>query len=157
MSGGDSENGQVRGFWHVGVVVEDLDRSLRFYRDGIGLEVRSRSVTSAAAPEVWNEPGAHADVAFLGPSGGPEVLELLALKESGEPAATPRVSRGGTAHLCLEVDDLSGLHDRLTTMGYRSLSDGPVEVPSGVLAGGRAVYMVDPDRFLVELVERPTA
>ena len=44
----------------------------------------------------------------------------------------------------------------MTALGYRARSAGAVDVDSGINAGGKIVYLADPDGFWVELLERPT-
>lgn len=146
----------VSGFWHVGMTVADLDASIAFYRDGLGMEVRSRGVNSAAAPEVWGAPsGATGEVVFLGLPGGPDVIELFRIRGVDQRAASAEPWHFASAHVCLETDDLTGLFAHMQALGHSARSTRPVPLPSGVLAGGSAVYFIDPDGFHVEVVQRP--
>ena len=149
---------RVKGFWHVGLSVADVERSIAFYRDGLGLEVRSRGEISAAGPEVWGaEPDARGDVVFLGFPGGPDVIELVRIAGVAQRDASSPPWDHASAHVCLETDDLTALFAHMTSLGYRARSQRPVPLPSGVLRGGRAVYFIDPDGFHVEVVQRPSA
>jgi len=150
-------NGNVKAFWHVGYSVADLDRSIAFYCDGIGLELRSRTQASANAQLVWDAPGATAEVAFLGMKGGSDLIELYRFQNVEERSAAAPPWHFASAHLCLEVDDLAEVHGRLTAMGHVGRSATPIFLPTGVLAGGLAIYMIDPDGFHVELIQRPPA
>lgn len=146
----------VRSFWHVGLSVADLERSIAFYRDGLGLELRSRGFTSSAAPEVWGAgPDARGEVVFLGLPGGPDVVELFQIEGVEKKDASSPPWDLASAHLCLESEDLDGLFARLEGLGYRARSTRPVPSTAGVLEGGRAVYFIDPDGFHVEVVQRP--
>ncbi|WP_127817924.1 VOC family protein [Microbacterium sp. CPCC 204701] len=148
----------VTGFWHVGLSVADLERSIAFYRDGLGLEVRSRGEISAAGPEVWGaEPVARGDVVFLGFPGGPDVIELLRVSGVPQRDASARPWDRASAHVCFETDDLPALYAHMASLGHRARSQRAVPLPSGVLEGGWAVYFIDPDGFHVEVVERPPA
>ena len=69
--------------------------------------------------------------------------------------AAARPSDPGSGHLCLQVQDAGAAHARMTALGYRARSAGPVDVDSGINAGGKIVYFADPDGFWVELLERP--
>jgi catechol 2,3-dioxygenase-like lactoylglutathione lyase family enzyme len=57
--------------------VSDLAASLAFYRDGLGVEVISRSVTSADAARVGQLPEARAQVIYLRVPGSDATLDLL--------------------------------------------------------------------------------
>lgn len=56
---------RVTGFWHTGITVRDFTASLAFYCDGLGLELISRSVSSAVAATAWQLPEACAQVVYL--------------------------------------------------------------------------------------------
>lgn len=146
----------VRAFWHVGLSVADIDRSIAFYRDGLGLELRSRGFTSSAAPEVWGAaPTARGEVVFLGVPDGPDVVELFQISGEMQKDASSDPWDFASAHLCLESTDLDALFAHMKRLGHRARSGAPVRSTSGVLVGGRAVYFIDPDGFHVEVVQRP--
>jgi hypothetical protein len=56
------------------------------------------------------------------------------------------------AYIAFFVDALDPLYERLTAAGVKSVSR-PVTPTIGPNRGGRAVYMIDPDGFRVELIE----
>lgn len=146
----------VLGFHHAGVTVTDVDASLRFYRDLLGLEVVARRRISE--PYVFEFTGTTAqvvDVVFLAVPGSDAQVELLAYETSDRRAAASRPSDPANAHLCLVVDDLAEIDARLRAAGFGARSDGPVDIPVGPNAGGRLLYAVDPDGAFVELLERP--
>lgn len=147
----------VHAFWHVGISVADLDLSIAFYRDGLGLELRSRGFTSSAAPEIWGaEADARGEVVFLGIPGGRDVVEIFQISGVPQKDASSRPWDHASAHLCLETDDLDALFGHMADLGYHARSARPVPSTSGVLAGGRAAYFIDPDGFHVEIVQRPS-
>ena len=83
-------------------------------------------------------------------------LELLEYR--GIPQSFNDMSNGniGNAHIAFFVDELEPLYERLTALGVKSVS--PVVTPTiGPNQGGRAVYMIDPDGFRVELIETKRA
>jgi catechol 2,3-dioxygenase-like lactoylglutathione lyase family enzyme len=146
---------RVSGFWHVGITVADLDRSLRFYSDVLGLEVVSRAVSSSATAEVWGLPGAQADVVYLQVPGAMVMLELLRMRVDVEQrSVATRPWDPGAGHFCLLVEDLDGLYERLSRLGYRSRSGVVTRITDGTLAGSKVAYLVDPDGYHVEVFER---
>ena len=58
-------------------------------------------------------------------------------------------------HVCLTVDDLQSLYDRLRESAACSFLSPPVEVDTGANRGGSALYLRDPDGILVELFQPP--
>jgi lactoylglutathione lyase len=147
----------VTGFWHAGITVSDLDASLAFYVDALGLELVRRGPTSSAAERIWRMPGARGDVAFVAVPGTDAVLELTSFAGVETHPASARPCDPAHGHICLYVDDLDGLHARLAERGYTSRAGEVVTIADGPLAGAKAVYMIDPDGFHVELFQPVSA
>jgi lactoylglutathione lyase len=147
--------GAVTGFWHAGITVSDLDRSLAFYVEALGLALVRRNPTSSAAERILRLPGATGEVAFVGIPGTATVLELTCFSGVETHPASARPCDPAHGHVCLYVDDLDALHERLVEQGYRSRAGEVVTIADGALAGAKAVYMVDPDGFHVELFQPP--
>ncbi len=139
---------------HFALTVGDLERSLRFYRDLLGLEVKVR--------RVWNEeyvremvgfPDASMDIALLAlPGSEDQQLELI---EYQQPRARPtrnQINAAGSAHLCFMVDDIQETYDRLRREGIEFVS-APVAVPVGPNKGRRTAYLLDPDGIVVQLMQ----
>lgn len=143
----------VVGAQHTGLHVSDLERSLGFYRDVLGLElVWQRSTEEKYVQTIVGVPGAELHQAMLRIPGTDHHIELIDYRKVDRqtvPAGPPHV---GTAHLCLIVNNLRDLHRRLAGMGVPSMSE-PVVVPVGPNKGRTAVYMIDPDGFRVELLQ----
>jgi catechol 2,3-dioxygenase-like lactoylglutathione lyase family enzyme len=157
MTGGRPAEGGVTGFWHAGITVRDLDASLVFYRDGLGLELISASAASPAAAQVWDLPAARADVVYLRVPGSAATLELLQFHGAQQRDASVRPWDIAHGHFCLYVTGLDALHERLSALGFRARSAAVVEIGEGSLAGAKVVYMIDPDGYHVELFELPPA
>jgi catechol 2,3-dioxygenase-like lactoylglutathione lyase family enzyme len=143
----------VAGFFHAGITVRDLDEALRFYRDGLGLEVLERRRTADSSWATWNLHGDHVELVFLQIPGTDTVLELYEFNGIERHDASSRPCDYGAGHICLYVHELPALHARLTGMGYASRS--PVQrITNGPLTGKHVVYMLDPDGYNIELLER---
>jgi lactoylglutathione lyase len=148
----------VRSIFHVGFVVRDLDASVRFYADGLGLVLRLRQEQdNAYTRSLVGYPDANLRVAqFLLPEGDPpasgHVLELIEyLTPEGGPADRER-NTIGAGHLAFLVDDIEKMLARLAELGATPLSE-PNEITAGVNKGGRAVYLHDPDGVTLELLQ----
>lgn len=125
---------------HVAVVVDDMDKSLIFWRDALGLRMT----------ELRDVPTEKSRIAFL-PIGDAEV-ELVQPTSDDSGIAKYLAKRGpGMHHICLEVDDIEGMLSQLKTKGVRLINEEPR------LAGdGKRYAFVHPDStggVLVELYQ----
>lgn len=148
----------VRSIFHVGFVVDDLDASIRFYRDGLGLVLRHRQLQhNAYTATLVGYPGALLEVAqFRLDEGEPpasgHILELVAYEQPPSGPPDPDRNRLGTGHLAFVVDDIFEFAARLRAMGAELVNE-PVRITEGINAGGWTVYLRDPDGVNLELVQ----
>ncbi|HEX8991049.1 MAG TPA: methylmalonyl-CoA epimerase [Anaerolineales bacterium] len=125
---------------HIAVVVDDMQKSLAFWRDALGMEVQ----------EMRDVLAEQSQVAFL-PLPGSEV-ELVRPTTTDSGIAKYLAKRGpGMHHICLEVDDIAGMLGQLKTRGVRLINEEP-----RIAADGRKYAFVHPEAtggVLVELYE----
>jgi catechol 2,3-dioxygenase-like lactoylglutathione lyase family enzyme len=148
----------VRGLFHTGLTVSDLDRSIAFYRDLLGLELVTRWESSQPyLRTVVGFPDAELRIALLrvpamdaGPSG--HHLELLEYRQPHGTRGDPATCNPGNAHVAFVVSDLDATYRRLSAHGVRFRS-APVEITHGRNKGAKAVYLRDPDDITLELVQ----
>jgi catechol 2,3-dioxygenase-like lactoylglutathione lyase family enzyme len=140
---------------HTGLTVADMDRSLRFWRDAMGMEVIFQQEKAGGYLEaIVGEPGAHVRMTHLAFGGeGPRIELFQYLAPSGGQHRL-RPADVGFAHVCVACDDLDERLERLIAAGATPFSK-PVEVDTGVNKGGRSVYLRDPDGHVVELERLP--
>ena len=111
---------KIKSINHVAVVVEDMDESLRFWRDALGIELR----------ELREVPIEQSQVAFL-PLGDSEI-ELVYPISGDSGIAKYLTKRGeGMHHLCLEVDDIEGMLAQLKAKGVRLINEEPRQTSDG--------------------------
>jgi methylmalonyl-CoA/ethylmalonyl-CoA epimerase len=125
---------------HVAVVVEDMDKALRFWRDTLGMDFKEQmDITTEASA-----------VAFL-PVGESD-LELVKPTSQDSGIAKYLAKRGpGMHHICLEVDDLMAMVSKLKQSGIRLINEQP-----RLGHGGRQYAFVHPEStggVLVELYQ----
>ena len=143
----------VVGAWHTGFQVEDLDRSLAFYRDLLGLEeVWRRVVTEEYIATLVGYPGLELHQALLRIPGTDHCLELLDYRNVERTPVDPSTANPGTAHICLIVQGLAGLYERLRGAGVTFVSP-PVVPTVGPNSGRLVAYMCDWDGIRVELLQ----
>ena len=149
----DPAAGSIEGVSHFGISVADLDRSIAFYRDLLGLEqiahwVRDQEYTQ----ELVGYPGVELHVAVFRFPGSETFLEVLEYRNVEKHAVDTRNANPGTAHFCLYVPDMDALHARLLAAGVEFVS--AVKSPTvGPNKGAKAIYMIDPDGIRIELLE----
>ena len=145
--------GGIEGVGHFGFQVADLERSVAFYGDLLGLELVARWVRDQPyIQELVGYPGVELNVAVFRLPNSSSFLEILEYRNVERLAVDPSTANPGTAHLCLYVDDLESLHGRLVAGGVRFVS--PIKSPTvGPNTGGKVIYMIDTDGIRVELLE----
>jgi catechol 2,3-dioxygenase-like lactoylglutathione lyase family enzyme len=142
----------VVGLSHAGIQVEDADRSIAFYEE-LGLTVSARwSNGLPYLQRLVGVPGVTLDVVVMAIPGSDAVLEILEYTGVERSSIDPATVNTGTGHVCFLVDDLDSMYERLRGNGVESVS--PPQTPEiGPNAGGRVVYLKDPDGIRVELLQ----
>jgi catechol 2,3-dioxygenase-like lactoylglutathione lyase family enzyme len=130
----------VRQADHVGIRVRDLDASIQFYTQVLGLALSERQVVFSGNELVFLKMG---DAGFV---------ELIRLASPPAPAQPVPAGQAGLQHFCLEVESLDEWLQHLAALGVK-VDAGPVSfaVPS---ANCRCLFIHDPDGTPVELIER---
>ena len=146
----------VRRLDHVSFTVMDLERSVSFWESLLGEPPTSRvEYRDPKDAEVIGYPGVRMSAAYFEFPGG----TLLELFQYLEPASVPPASSEtfvvGNAHVGLVLDDLDAACERIRAYGTEYRSAAPVPLTSGAHAGGRSIYIRDPDGITIELLELP--
>jgi len=146
---------QLQAVHHVGLVVTDLDRSIRFYHDVLGLPFANEPTDWFDGPDLARGvgvPGARLRQVSLW-VGEHSAMELIQYANRPATSTAPVPNNHlGAAHVCFRVPDVRSAKAELEARGVRFYSDVNV-VDSGPLAGWRWVYFSDPDGLALELVE----
>jgi lactoylglutathione lyase len=141
----------VQRIHHVGITVAQLDRSLAFYRDLLGLKVVGLSDDEDVAAIV-GLPGARVRAADLDAGNG-QIIELLEYGSADKSGRVPGPDTAGSCHISLQVTGLSPALSRLARAGFTPLGE-PAKLSGGVWQDCTAVYLRDPDGVIVELIEK---
>jgi catechol 2,3-dioxygenase-like lactoylglutathione lyase family enzyme len=144
----------MKGMHHVGITVKDLDASIRFYHDVLGLPFSNEPSpwfdSEALGTAVGVPGGALRQVSLLL---GDTTLELLEYRNPPSETTGPLGSNSlGASHVAFMVDDIAEKKAELEAKGIAFFSEINL-VDEGVLAGWRWVYFADPDGYPLELVE----
>lgn len=113
---------------HVGVVVNDLEKSIGFWKDVLGLPLTN----------VEEVPSHQVKVAFL--RTGESDIELVARLDGARKTQLEKIGKEtGLDHLCLEVEDLEQALTWLKKNNIKLIDEIPVVLP------GRKIAFVHPD------------
>ena len=121
---------------HTRYRVADLEKTVSFYRDVLGLEEIRRQTS-----------GRGSQLVFLKAPDSDEEIEICKFDESGPIVVGPDLT-----HLAFEVDDIEQFARESAQKGY-PLSDGPH--PNG--KGGAIAFIDAPEGYEVELIQRAKA
>lgn len=140
---------------HSAIVVRDVDASLRFWRDGIGLAVIMDHDFDGDWPTLFGAAGSRLRSVFLGDPARPDagIVELVQFAggTEHEPAAPhPGPPAGGFFLLSLFVD-VDGVLARLARLGVGG-EPRRISVPGPGSASVAMATVRDPDGVLVELI-----
>src|SRR4051794_25941519 len=118
---------------HTRYRVNDLEKTVAFYRDVLGLKEVRRHTS-----------GRGSQLVFFRAPGSEEEIELCKFDESGPVVVGPDLT-----HLAFEVDDMNAFASAAAAKGY-PLSDGPHRTERGDL-----IAFVDaPEGYEIELIQR---
>jgi glyoxylase I family protein len=140
---------------HAGLIVSDLDRSIYFYHDILGLPFANEPTPWFEGPALAKGVGVPdaklRQVCFwVGDKSQMELIEYdPQLDYNGGPVPN---NHRGAAHVCFRVEDIAAKKAELEGKGVVFYSDINV-VDEGPLSGWRWCYFSDPDGLALELVE----
>jgi lactoylglutathione lyase len=121
----------VKRLLHTRYRVHDLEKTVSFYKDVLGLEEIRRHTS-----------GRGSQLVFLKAPGSNEEIEICKFDGSGPVMVGPDLT-----HLAFEVDNLETFAKHAAAKGY-PLSDGPH--PS---SGGKIAFIDAPEGYEIELIE----
>jgi lactoylglutathione lyase len=125
---------RVRKLLHTRYRVNDLERSVQFYKQVLGLEEVRRHKSPRGS-----------ELVFLKAPESEETIELCCFPASGPVQVQPDLT-----HLAFEVDSLEAFGRHLASLGLK-YSDGPTLRPDG--SGGFA-FIDAPEGYEIELIQR---
>ena len=144
----------IKGCHHHGFTVADLDRSVAFYRDVMGLELVR--ISERANIPSYDRMLGYDDVKlrvgiFRHPVNG-FILELI---EYVHPEALVRPQENkfvGAGHVAFEVESVDALYERFRAAGFDTINP-PTDIVRDGVRVARGMYGLDPDGISIELFE----
>ena len=123
----------ARKLLHTRYRVNDLERTVKFYKEVLGLEETRR-----------HKSGRGSELVFMKAPESEELIELCYYPGSGPVQVQPDLT-----HLAFEVDNLEEFNGHLAALGYK-FSDGPHRLSDG----GAMAFVDAPEGYEIELIER---
>lgn len=130
---------EVKNINHVAIVVEDIEASLKFWQDALGIKLAKTEVVPSQKAVVAFLPVGEGEIELVQPT-DPESGTGKFLRERG----------GGMHHLCLEVDDINAMLSKLKEKGVRLINEEPLDMEGRKLA---FIHPKSASGVLVELYE----
>ena len=142
----------IKGLEHMGLSVANMERSLKFYRDLLGMEVVedmdfSSELYDGKYGRILALENARGRVALV--KKGTMQFELFEFARPTPEQSDPQrpVCDHGITHFCIEVGDIEGEYQRLKQAGV------PFHCPPLDFGTAKATYGRDPDGNVFELLE----
>lgn len=143
--------------YHVGLTVTDLDRSLHFYRDILGLQFLGELFMDGKETEtMFQKPGCRARVAYLNKAEDLEMppVELIQFVGTEIQQRPSDLFHSSISELCFYAEDADAAYQKLREQGVECLSE-PQEFDFRASGFGRskAFYFKDPDGIILEIMQ----
>jgi lactoylglutathione lyase len=124
----------IKRLLHTRYRVNDLEKTVAFYRDVLGLEELRRHKSPRGS-----------ELVFFKAAGSEHEIEISCYPKSGEVKVQPDLT-----HLAFEVEDMEAFARHAAAKGY-PLSDGPTTTSSGSVIA----FIDAPEGYEIELIQKP--
>ena len=137
---------------HVGITVNDLDRSVRFWVDLTGgQQTEPRTVDAPHLSALLGYENVTLRVATVVVSDALTIELLQYVSEAAEPY-DPGTAHPGNVHICFDVADMHAAWEHAVACGATSVGESPVVLPNG----GYLAYLRTVDGACIELRAMPS-
>lgn len=143
--------------YHVGLTVTDMDRSLAFYRDVLGLAFQGELVMQGPETDLlFQRSDCRARVAYLNGSDDLHTppVELIQFLDTPASPVTPSLFQSSISELCFLVEDIETVYRWLLDRGVDCLSAPQMfDFTAQGFGKSKALYFKDPDGIILELMQ----
>lgn len=143
----------IKGVHHTCITVSDLERSIRFYRDLLGLELVMTEESERSGDDrskALGVPMAKVKLAILR-AGNAQVELIEYMTAKGQPYDRSN-NDTGAMHIAFQVEDIDAVYKRMVEQGVRFTAP-PATIPAGPMEGWRWTYFFDPDGVSLEIIQ----
>jgi catechol 2,3-dioxygenase-like lactoylglutathione lyase family enzyme len=141
----------ITGMHHTSFTVSNMERSVAFYRDILGMEVVRDTAQAGVefkgplVDNLTNCPGSELRIVFLRIE--EKLLELVEYKPKGKAMGDHRASDTGSAHVCFKTENIQELYKKLLANGTR------LHCTPQNLGKVWVIYFRDPDGIVLEAMQ----
>ena len=143
--------------YHVGFIVDDLEKSLEWYTNVLGLQVEReiREVSGEWISAVTGFENTCLKMVWVGTGNGCsfELDQYVSPPGSNNPPTSAR-NDVRASHVGIEVDDVHAEYQRMSKLGVKFAGPPPVKLDNEFPWANCAVFLQDPDGNWIELLER---
>ena len=144
----------ITGIQHCSFTVSNIEETIRFFRELLGLEATPvREVKGERIEQILQMPGASLLISNITTpdNSNIEFIQYIAPKGKQIDLSTCNT---GVAHLAFEVDDIQKMYDDISAKGVK-FHHSPLWAEAGSLKGWGISYFKGPDGITLEFMERP--
>lgn len=140
----------IKNIRHTGIVVEDKEKSLEFYRDLLGFEiVKEANEKGSFISEISGSKKVEVITVKMKLFGTHSMIELLEYKKFKESKWNKELPECGVRHLALTVKNLNKLYQKLKEKNIPFLSEPKISNDGKA----KVCFCVAPEGSYIELVE----
>lgn len=142
---------------HIGVTVSDMDKSIAFYRDILGLDFKGELVMKGEETDrLFNRENCEVRVAYL--NGSENIMappiELIQFVSEDAKKDECSLTKTSISEICFSVDDIDKVYEHLIQNGVECLSSPqPFDFTNDGFGKSKAIYFKDPDGIILELMQ----
>ena len=143
--------------YHVGLTVSDLDKSIAFYRDVLGLKFQGEiMMVGEETDKMFQKKNCKARVAYLNGSENIETppVELIQFVDNDFKKVQSNLFETSISELCFYTDDIDTIYKELIENNVECLSE-PQYFDFSLQGFGKskAFYFKDPDGIILEMMQ----
>lgn len=142
---------------HIGITVSNMEESIKFYRDILGLNFQGQMLMEGeATDQLFNMKDCKVKVAYLNGSDklNTPPIELLEFKNMTKANKEIKLNKISISEVCFSVKDIDKVYEVLKDRGVEFLSKPQsFDLTDQGFGKSRAVYFQDPDGIVLELIE----
>ena len=143
----------LKSFFHTGFVVRDIEKSVQFYSEVLGMRVAGRTERQGEFVEqVLAFPGAHIKGGFVDMGEGHQLELIQYLSPESGPGGVARNDLGAS-HLAFYVEDIDRFYAETLQKGLAYNNPPASMYDEGGNLARKACYATDPDGNWLEFVE----